>query len=268
MLEVTYGQASHPGKAGQNNEDAMGVLVPVSPQRVRSHGWLFVVADGQGGIDLGEVASAKAVQVITEEFAGAQEGTSLAGLLPRIIQYANVAVHDEGLTPERRGRKMASTVVACALRYDQAYIANVGDSRCYLIRDRQATVLSQDHTWVHEQRKLGIFSEEEAANSNSRHILTRSLGPELFISADVNCITVRPGDVLVLSTDGLYAKLEDRELIRIAMQDSSADQIARDLVEYSIGVDGSDNSTVQVISIRAVESLEMYRARPYPRLGR
>lgn len=267
MLEVTYGQASHPGKVRDNNEDAMGVLVPVSRQRVRSHGWLFVVADGVGGLDLGEVASARAVQVVTEEFAQAQDGTSLMGLLPRLIQHANAAVHDEGLTPERRGKKMATTIVACALRYDQACIANVGDSRCYLIRDRHATVLSHDHTWVHEQRKLGLISAEEAVNSDSRHILTRSLGPELFVSADVSSITIRPRDVLVLCTDGLYAKLEDRELIRIAVQDKAAEEIAQDLVEYSVGVDGSDNATAQVISVHAVEAMAMYRGRPYPRHG-
>lgn len=267
MLEVDYGQATNPGKVRENNEDAMGVLVPVSRQRVRSHGWLFVVADGVGGLDLGEVASAKAVQVITEEFAQAQEGTSLLSLLPRLVQHANAAVHDEGLTPERRGKKMATTVVACALRYDQAYIANVGDSRCYLIRDRQATVLTHDHTWVNEQRKLGIISAEDAASSDSRHILTRSLGPELFVSADTNSISIRPRDVLVLCTDGLYGNLEERELIRIAMQDESAEQIAQDLVEYSVGVDGSDNTTAQVISVRAVEAMAMYRGRLYPRLG-
>lgn len=267
MLDVIFGQASNPGKVRENNEDAMGVFVPISRQQARSLGWMFVVADGVGGMDLGEVASAKAVEVMSDGFAQAQEGTSLASLLPRLIQHANAAVHDEGLTQERRGKHMATTIVSCALRYDQAYIANVGDSRCYLIRDRQATVLTHDHTWVAEQRKLGLLSSEEAAQSDSRHILTRSLGPELFVSADTNTVTLRPHDFLVLCTDGLYGKLDSRDMVRIVTQGKNVEEIAQELVGFSVENDGSDNTTAQVISIRSVEAMAMYRGRLYPRPG-
>jgi protein phosphatase len=89
-----FGQASDPGKVRKNNEDAMGAFIPASRHQARSHGFLFAVADGVGGLDLGEVASAKAVSVVTEEFAKAQAGTMLISLLPRLVQYANAAVHD------------------------------------------------------------------------------------------------------------------------------------------------------------------------------
>lgn len=267
MLDVVFGQASNPGKIRANNEDAMGVFVPISRQQARGLGWMFVIADGVGGMDLGEVASAKAVQVMSEGFAQAQEGTSLASLLPRLIQHANAAVHDEGLTQARRGKHMATTIVACALRYDQAYIANVGDSRCYLVRDRQATVLTHDHTWVAGQRKLGLLSAEEAAQSESRHILTRSLGPELFVSAETSTITLLPGDVLVLCTDGLYGTLDSTEMVRIVTQDKNVEEIAQELVSFSVENDGSDNTTAQVISIRSIEAMAMYRGRLYPRPG-
>lgn len=267
MLDVIFGQASNPGKVRTHNEDAMGCFVPISRQQARSLGWMFVVADGVGGMDFGEVASAKAVEVMSEGFAQAQDGTSLLSLLPRLIQHANAAVHDEGLTQERRGKRMATTIVSCALRYDQAYISSVGDSRCYLIRDRQATILTHDHTWVNEQRKLGILSAEEAASSDSRHILTRTVGPELFVSADTNSITVRPRDVLVLCTDGLYGKLDKRDMVRIVTQDKNVDQIAEELVNFSVEMDGADNATAQVVSVRSVEAMAMYRGRLYPRPG-
>lgn len=267
MLDVVFGQATNPGTIRENNEDAMGHFVPISRQQARTHGWMFAVADGVGGMDLGEVASAKAIEVMVEGFVQAQEGTSVASLLPRLIQHANAAVHDEGLAQERRGKRMATTIVACALRYDQAYIANVGDSRCYLIRDRQATLLSHDHTLVAEQRKLGIVSAEEADQSESRHILTRSLGPELFVAADSNSITLHPKDVLVLCTDGLYGKLASREIVRIVTQDKNMEEIASELVSYSVENDGSDNTTAQVISVRAIEAMAMYRGRLYPRPG-
>jgi protein phosphatase len=267
MLDVIFGQASNPGKVRENNEDAMGVFVPKSRQQARSLGWMFVVADGVGGMDLGEVASAKAVQVISEGFAQAQDETSLLSLLPRLIQHANAAVHDEGLSPERRGKHMATTVVSCALRHDQAYIANVGDSRCYLVRDGEATILTRDHTWVNEQRKLGILSAEEAAQSESRHILTRSVGPDLFVSADTNTITLKPRDVLVLCTDGLYGKLGSKDIVRIVSQDKNIEALAQELVNYSVENDGSDNTTAQVISIRSIEAMAMYRGRLYPLPG-
>ena len=209
MLDVQFGQASDFGKVRTNNEDAMGSFIPVSRQQARSHGYLFAVADGVGGMDLGEVASATAVAVITEEFAKAQAGTMLISLLPRLIQHANAAVHDCTLAPEYRGKKMATTLVACALRYDQAIVSHVGDSRCYLVRNGKARQVTQDHTLVNEQRKMGLISADEIADSDSRHVLIRSLGPEMFVSPDTTALTLQPDDVLVLCTDGLHDEMND-----------------------------------------------------------
>src|SRR6185437_9508117 len=138
MLDVVFGQASDPGKVRTNNEDSMGNFIPASRHQARSHGFLFAVADGVGGMDLGEVASATAIEVITREFETAQADSMLISLLPRLVQHANAAVHDCTLQPEYRGRRMATTLVACALRYDQAIVSHVGDSRCYLIRNGRA----------------------------------------------------------------------------------------------------------------------------------
>src|ERR1035438_9475554 len=128
MLDVNFGQARDPGKVRTNNEDAMGIFIPNSRHQARSHGYLFAVADGVGGMDLGEVASSTAISVLTEEFEKAQSGAMLISLLPRLIQFANSAVHDRTLSPEYRGKKMATTLVACALRHDQAIVSHVGDS--------------------------------------------------------------------------------------------------------------------------------------------
>ena len=79
----------------------------------------------------------------------------LIALMPRLIAHANAAVHDLRLAPQYRGKNMATTLVACALRHDQAVVSHVGDSRCYLVRDGRARQVTQDHTWVNEQRKMG-----------------------------------------------------------------------------------------------------------------
>ena len=111
-------------------------------------------------MDFGEVASATAVKTLTEEFAKAQAGRHAHSLLPRLIEQRQLRrsrLHAEARIP---GQKMATTLVACALRHDQAVVSHVGDSRCYLVRNRVARQITQDHTWVNEQRKMGLISAE------------------------------------------------------------------------------------------------------------
>ncbi len=263
MLDIQFGQASDLGKVRTNNEDAAGFFIPASRHQARSHGFLFAVADGVGGLDLGEIASATANSVVTKEFAGAQGGTMLIGLMPRLIQHANAAVHDCTLSPEHQGRKMATTLVACALRYDQAVISHVGDSRCYLVRGGQARQVTHDHTLLNEHRKMGLVLAGQVAEAESRHVLIRSLGPEMFVSPDTSALTLQPGDVLVLCTDGLHNEMSDAEIAAIAGQHKNADELARELVERAVEIDGGDNATAQVIRVRSVEQMGMYRGRPY-----
>jgi protein phosphatase len=263
MLDVQFGQASDPGKARTNNEDSMGSFIPSSRHQARSHGYLFAVADGVGGLDLGEVASSTAISVLVEEFSKAQPGAMLISLLPRLIHFANAAVHDRTLAPEFRGKRMATTLVACAMRHDQAIVSHVGDSRCYLVRNGHARQITQDHTWVNEQKKLGLISAEEVAESDARHVLLRSLGPEMFVSPDTTALTMQPNDVLVLCTDGLHDETSSSELSKIVTQQKNIEEIARELVAHAVEIDGHDNTTAQVIRVRSVEQVGMYRGRPY-----
>lgn len=263
MLDVVFGQASDPGKIRTNNEDAMGSFIPNSRHQTRSHGYLFVVADGVGGLDLGEIASSTAVSSLLQEFGKAQGGAMLISLLPRLVQHANAAVHDRTLAPEFRGKKMATTAVACALRHDQAIISHVGDSRCYLVRKGVAKQITQDHTWVNEQRKMGVISASDVATSDSRHVLIRSLGPEMFVSPDTTALTIQAGDVLVLCSDGLHDEMPESTLAAIVSQNKPIDEIAKELVARAVEIDGNDNTTAQVIRIRSVEQVGMYRGRPY-----
>jgi protein phosphatase len=158
---------------------------------------------------------------------------------------------------------MATTLVTCALRHDQAVVSHVGDSRCYLVRHGRARQITQDHTWVAQQRKLGLISKSEVAESESRHVLIRSLGPEMFVSPDTTAVSLLAGDMLVLSTDGLHDELSDTAIAEIASQPKTVEDIARELVERAVEIDGNDNTSAQVIRIRSVEQVGMYRGRPY-----
>lgn len=267
MLNLVYGEATSTGRRVQN-EDATAIFAPRSRREEQVRGWMFALADGVGGLDAGEVASSMAVRVVAEGFASADEQTSLASLMPRLIQHANAAVYDEALNPQWRHQQMATTIVACALRGDQATVAHVGDSRCYLIRDGSAKVVTRDHSWVEEQLREGLISEAEAAASESRHILTRSLGRERFVVPETTTMGLHAGDTLILCSDGVYASLGGDALVQIVLrQAENAQAAAEHLVREAVRVDGSDNATTQVIRVRAIEAMAMYRGRPYARPG-
>jgi len=260
MLEVAYGQASEAGRVWPRNADAVGAFVPRSRQEVRAKGWMFAVADGRVATGLGSLASSRAVESMVESFEGAVEGVSLASLMPRIVQDANTAVHDEGLNAQTRGKGLTTTIVACALRYDIAVVSHVGDSRCYQVRDGQVSLLTQDHTWVMDQTRAGAMTAAKAESSERRHDLTRSLGPELAVAPEIRVIPIRSGDLLILCTDGLYEAMYPEDIGRIGSEYREPTAIARELVRYALQADGSDNVTAQVISIRAVDAAAAVRS--------
>src|SRR5215470_3270759 len=145
MTELEFAQLSDTGRIREHNEDFSGYVQPSSPTETQSHGWLFAVADGVGGQELGEVASRLAVESLLRNFCNSAGGESHLSLLRRLVQAANHDVYEQGRSASPGGTAMATTIVACAVRYDQAVVAHVGDSRCYLIRREQATLLTEDH---------------------------------------------------------------------------------------------------------------------------
>ncbi len=263
MLDVEFAQLSDPGLLRDNNEDYLGCVLPRSPEEARTHGWLFALADGVGGQQRGEVASNLAVEELLAGFRKAIPGEPYTGLLPRLIQAANVQVFETGLTSGPAGASMATTVVACALRYDRAIISHVGDSRCYLIRRQNAIPLTRDHTLSNEQQRLGLLTSREAAASETSHVLSRALGNEMFTSAETAEHQIFPGDVLLLCSDGLHHSVSPPDIVDIAGNGSDLESAARKLVTIAKERDGSDNISVQLVRVREVERVGMYRGRHY-----
>jgi PPM family protein phosphatase len=258
MLEIDFAELSDTGRVRLENEDCVGHVAPDTSEQARSHGWLFAVADGVGGHEKGEVASRTAIETVLEGFREASRGEPLSGLLEKLVRRANTKVLDASMNSG-----MATTLVACALRYDRAVIAHVGDSRCYLVRQRAATLLTRDHTIANEHVKLGLLSSDEVAEAETRHILSRSLGTELSVSAEISEQHVLPGDVLLLCSDGLHGALSAPEIARVLSETLDVELAARGLVELANEKDGSDNVTAQVIRVQNVERVGMYRGRPY-----
>src|SRR5215831_2368193 len=204
MLELEFAELSDPGKVRGHNEDYIGHAVPTNTQEARSRGWLFALADGVGGHDRGEVASRTAVENLQASFRQSKAGEAPSPLLQRLVEAANLKVYETAAAARPGGSSMCTTVVACMLRFDRVSVAHVGDSRCYLIRRGCARVLTHDHTLVGEQVRMGLLSHEEAAKSERRHFLSRSLGTNIFVNVDLNEHQLLAGDILLLSSDGFH----------------------------------------------------------------
>lgn len=263
MLELDFAELTDAGKVRQHNEDYIGHVAPASQGEVRSHGWLFALADGVGGQDRGEVASCTAVETMLSSFRNIRAGEAPIGLLQRLVQTANLKVYETGAAATPGGSSMCTTIVSCLLRFDRAAIAHVGDSRCYLIRRGRATVLTDDHTLVGEQVRMGLLSQKEAAESERRHLLSRSLGANMFVNVEITEHQIMPGDVLLLSSDGLHGSVLPHEIASAVGKISDLKEAASHLVSLAREKDGSDNISVQLIRIRSVERVGMYRGRPY-----
>jgi protein phosphatase len=244
MLELEFAQLSDPGSVRDHNEDFLGCVSPADPDQARTHGWLFALADGVGGQDRGEVASRVAIESILAGFRKAARGESLTSLLPRLVQAANTHVFEAGHAAAPAGSNMATTIVACALRFDRAIISHAGDSRCYLIRQGYAASLTRDH----------IIS----------NILSRSLGNNMFLSVDTSENQIFAGDTLLLCSDGLHHSLAPDDIVKLAGQpNADLENAAAELVALAKQRDGSDNMSVQLIRVRGVERVGMYRGRHY-----
>jgi PPM family protein phosphatase len=262
-MDVEFAELSDLGRVREGNEDYLGHAVPEAPQRVRSHGWLFVLADGVGGQDRGEVASRTAVESVIAGFCEAPPGEPHAALLNRLVQTANTHVVDAGHDFGAGASGMATTLVACALRYDRLALAHVGDSRCYLFRKGQPALLTRDHTVAQEHVKLGLLSSKDLADAPTRHVLSRSLGTELIVSPEISEHQVFVDDVLLLCSDGLHGSVTASEMAAVACRGGDLRDAAQRLVDIANQRDGSDNVSVQLIRVRSVERVGMYRGRPY-----
>jgi PPM family protein phosphatase len=257
MLEIDFAEASDCGPVRAHNEDFIGHSLPANPRQARSRGWIFVLADGVGGQARGEVASRLTVETILAECASPSQGENSAALFARSVQSANTRVYEAG------HGSIASTLVACALRFDRVTIAHVGDSRCYLIRQGRPERLTRDHTALNDQARLGFFADKEEQRTLMRSVLSRSIGNNLFVAPEISEHHVLPGDILLLCSDGLHGAVPDDQIARVASSGIQLADAARQLIAIANQRDGGDNVSVQLIRIKSVEAVGMYRGRPY-----
>jgi PPM family protein phosphatase len=252
------------GQTRDHNEDAFLVAdlatakpAPMPPASSREQtyvpgdrGVLFMVADGMGGAAAGEIASSMAVDAVLGELrirwvngpAGADRH-AFAVALHAATQVANERIHRYATEhPENRG--MGTTATVAGILGDEVYIAQVGDSRAYLIRDGKARQLTKDQSLMQRLIEAGEISPEDAEVSDRRNIILQALGPEPYIKIDITHQQLRRGDTLVLCSDGLSGVVRDTEIADIVQSSGDLVTICQRLISRANDAGGPDNITV------------------------
>jgi PPM family protein phosphatase len=245
-LEVA--QLTDIGLKRAKNEDNMTTVVPSDQQVLAQKGALFVVADGLGGHERGEMASQLAVNTVSDAYYQS-ESDDIAAALAQAVREANTAVYHLSSQEQHTDEKeMGTTCIAAVLQGDTVYIANVGDSRVYIVRGGLVRQISQDHSWVAEQVRLGALTEEQARTHEKRNLIYRCLGIKPEVEVDLFTETVQDGDALVLCTDGLSSLVTDNEIAEIVEQYGPEESVQR-LVERANEQGGPDNITAVVARV-------------------
>jgi PPM family protein phosphatase len=243
---LDVGQATDVGRVREANEDALLTLArPAGSVRQL----LAAVADGMGGHKAGEVASALAIQTLRDTFGGAATSTVADELLmTSAVEQANRAIWDAAAQDvDKEG--MGTTLVCALVGGDGTVaVANVGDSRAYLVTNAAARLITSDHTWVNQQVIDGQLSERDARLSPYRNLLTRALGSAPRVKVDLfNDVRLETGDALVLVSDGVTTYLEARDMATILHASASAQEAAEQLVAQAVDRGGADNATAVVV---------------------
>jgi PPM family protein phosphatase len=230
-------QRTDTGRQRRGNEDSSFVRAP-----------LFVVADGMGGAQAGEVASRIAVEAFEQGLP--DTGTPEERLVSR-AQEANKRIYERSQTEHERAG-MGTTLTAAYLDEAQVAIAHVGDSRAYLFRDGVLKRLTQDHSLVGELVRRGKLTEEQAEEHPQRSIITRALGPEPTVEVDTWVYPVRAGDVLLLCSDGLTSMVAEERIAEILASADGIGPAADQLIQEANEAGGRDNITVVLFRLEDI----------------
>ena len=235
-LKLQVAQLTVTGRSHRINEDRLEVCMPSALQLIDKRGNLFIVADGMGGHNAGEIASRLAADTIVEEYY-ANTAEDIPASLTRAIEAANRAIYQQaGGNPAQRG--MGTTVVAAAVRGRELHVANVGNSRAYLVHDKTIDQITLDHTLSPPQN----------------HILTRALGPDRQVEVDIFQRKLGQGDIIVLCSDGLTECVRDGEIKKVVSKHSPQSAV-KQLVRLAKDGGGWDDISVMVIKVSEESAL-------------
>ncbi|MGF6375451.1 serine/threonine protein phosphatase PrpC [Clostridiales Family XIII bacterium PM5-7] len=232
------------GLRRSNNEDACFVM---------KNDRIFIVADGVGGNNSGEIASRTAVNEIAKYIE--QHPLDQLSTAEEIKNYFEDCMKDvnfkvlELSQKYEKNKGMATTVVIAYLLKDTLYIVNVGDSRGYVFREGELTQITVDHTYVNTLLKAGLISEEEAETHENKNMITRAVGAEHTIQEDFFSYSIKAGDIILICTDGLYGEVCESDIVNELQKEKSMSDICNELVTLANKNGGNDNITMVVLKV-------------------
>ncbi len=229
---MKYGTRTDAGKIREINEDAY-----------IANSTIFAVADGMGGHKAGEIASSLALKVLTE---GISLEKNLGKNLSSVIKKVNKVVYSKSLTTSEMDG-MGTTLTALVIKDNEAYLGHIGDSRAYLLRNLELMQLTQDHSLVAQMIKEGRLTAKEARSHPLRSVITRALGAKTIAEPDVFTLSIKTGDKLLLTSDGLTSMLTDAEILGILIKGLDPQATCDLLVEEANKKGGLDNITVVLV---------------------
>lgn len=232
--------ASHRGRVRRVNEDSYLFRIDEAEEAGD-----FVVCDGMGGAAGGEIAS----RIAAETMLASVSNTPLTvAQMQKAVDAANEGVHSQAEN-DLALAGMGTTLVMLAVRGTQAWVANVGDSRCYRLRAGKLERLTQDHSLVDEQVRMGRLTPEQAAVSPFRNVITRAVGTGDHVTADIQEIALSAGDFYLLASDGLTRELDDDRIAQIISTGDPPEQIVEGLIQAANQAGGHDNITCLVVHL-------------------
>ena len=239
-MRIEYGIRSDRGKVRTSNEDAC---------IASAESGMFLVADGMGGHAAGEVASQIAASTIEEIISGANRELNPEVLLRRAVEQANRRVYEAQML-KREYRGMGSTLTVLTLRKNRYYIAQVGDSRAYVLRNGILDQQTQDHSLVWPLYKSGALRKEDISRHPQKNFITRSIGTYPQVEADFKKGDAQEGDIFLLCSDGLTDVLSDQDILEVLSDNSKNPQQSSDrLIDAANRAGGPDNITAVVVSL-------------------
>ncbi len=247
MGKLLVGAASDTGRVREHNEDEVRLAEPDSSQ-VAGRGFLAAVADGMGGHERGEVASNLAIETLFATFyddEATKSSEDQVTLLKNGFKASNDRIMAESTTVSSSG-SMGTTMVAAAVSGTQLTIANVGDSRAYLVRAEAATQITRDHSLVAEQVASGVITADEARTSNYRNVITRALGHRPKVEVDIFEIELLPDDRVILCSDGVHGHVEPNEFAEVTLKHEPQES-SQALIDLALERGSTDNVTAAII---------------------
>lgn len=235
------------GLVRESNEDAVRVIYPSTYGEMMNSGVFAMIADGMGGANAGECASNMATAVIPQIFAEDSSHPPMA--LAHALEAANRSIYGKSQADERLSG-MGTTCVVLILTPKQAWIAWVGDSRVYLIRNHMLIQITEDHSLVAEMVRGGLLTTEQANRHQDRHVLTKALGTQPTVEPSISqqAMPVEVGDRFLLCSDGLHDLLTENQLLTLS-ENSSVQQAAADLIQKANELGGTDNISAILLEI-------------------